>query len=62
MDIILVVLLVCGQPDTYIVKEPGKDATYSHQTQDPDVAKSISGILSTKPIVIIHEDKRGRCA
>ena len=62
MDIILIVLLVCGQPDTLIIKEPNKTATYSHDVKSLSVLKVLHDTLKTKPIIIEYEDKRGICA
>jgi len=62
MDIILIVLLVCGQPDTFIVKEPDKQATYTHDIYNNHVNESILEVLKTDPVVIMYEEDRGRCA
>ena len=61
MDIIIVLMLVCGQPDTIIVKEPDQKATYTHNVKNPDVLDRVGKILQTNPTVIIYEDKRGIC-
>lgn len=60
-DIILIVLLVCGKPDTFIVKEPEKDPVFTHQVTNDKVMDSIMTILETKPTIIIYEDNRGIC-
>ena len=59
---VLVILYVCGQPDTFIVKEPELAPTYTHAIVSEDAALRILKILETNPIVIRHEDNRGTCA
>ena len=61
MDIILIVLLVCGQPDTIIIKEPNKAAVYTHNVKGAKTLDVLIEVIKTKPIVIEYEDKRGIC-
>jgi len=62
-SIILVVLFVCGQPDTIIVKYPDSAKTVTtHQVSHPKILEDLSKILAEKPIVITYEEDRGTCA
>ena len=60
-DIILIVLMMCGKPDTLIVKEPDKAPIYTHNIRSEEVMDSVERIMKTDPIVIIYEDKRSVC-
>lgn len=61
-SIIVILLFVCGQPDTIIVKAPDKRATYTHDVSSPRMLSSLEYILAQNPIVIKYEDDRGICA
>jgi len=61
-EVILIVLLVCGQVDTVIVKHPDKVPVYTHDLKNPGINRDLTKILKNKPIVIKYEEKRGHCA
>jgi len=61
-EIIIILMLVCGQPDTVILKYPESPAMVTHSLQHPDVLMDIAKILNTKHILITYEDDRGICA
>ena len=54
--------MVCGQPDTLIIKEPLKQAKYTHNVHSEKVLLKLKELLNTEPTVITYEDKRGKCA
>lgn len=60
--IIMVVIIVCGQIDTVIIKDGTGKTTYTHKVTAHATAKRIIDILNKKPIVIIYEENRGTCA
>ena len=62
-SIILIIMFVCGQPDTALVKFPDNpEPIYTHSLSDPDVQKSLMDIIESNPIMIMYEDDRGTCA
>ena len=61
-EIIVILILVCGQPDTLIIKEPLKQAKYTHNVHSEKVLLKLKELLNTGPTVITYEDKRGTCA
>lgn len=60
-DIILIVLLICGKPDGFIVKVHEKQAVVTYQVNDIDVLENIAKLLKSKPTIIVYEDKRSVC-
>lgn len=61
-SIIIIVMLVCGQPDTVIVKYPDKQSVFSHNLRSPAIMKDIADILSSEHVLITYEDERSICA
>lgn len=61
MKIILIILYVCGAPDTFIVQYPGEQAKSTHRIKSPVVVEEIVDILKTDPVVIEYQDERGIC-
>ena len=61
-EVIVILMLVCGQPDTILIKAPDQQATYTHDVFNEIVVKNLADILEKKPTVIVYEDKRGICA
>jgi len=62
-SIVLILMFVCGQPDTIIVKFPGSDKTIvTHEVHHPKIQKAVSDILKHDPVIISYEDDRGVCA
>jgi len=61
-SIILVVIFVCGLPDTIIVKHPNKHAVATHSVTSPRIVKDYYEILKKKHILIQYEEDRGTCA
>jgi len=61
MDIILIVLLTCGFPDTIIVKNPDEDFARGFIAKEVD-KKAFAELLSKKPITIVYSDPRQVCA
>ena len=62
METILVIMLVCGLPDTVLIKQPDKPPTYTHNIGSPEIASKIQALLGQNPTVIVYEDKRDTCA
>ena len=62
MDIVLVIMLVCGLPDTVLIKMKDKPAQYTHNVSSPEIASKIKALLAQNPTVIVYEDERGICA
>jgi len=60
-EIILVVLLVCGKIDTFILKSPDQKAVFTHKVKSPKIQQQIADILSQNPVIITYEDDRGYC-
>ena len=61
--IVLIIMFVCGQPDTVIVKFPDNPKPIvTHDVYDPGVMKALSDVIKAKPIIIPYEDDRGTCA
>ena len=60
-DIILVILLVCGKPDTFILKAPDQEAIFTHDVHSVKIQEQILDILKQNPVVITYEDDRGYC-
>lgn len=62
-SVIIIVLIVCGQADTIIVKMPNAEtAKYTHDVRNPAVLDDIVEILKGDHILIRYEEDRGRCA
>ena len=61
-EVILIILFVCGQPDTFIIKEPNLRATYIHDFRAPEKAERILGVFEKGPIIIQYNEERGYCA
>ena len=61
--IVLIIMFVCGQPDTVIVKLPDNPKPIvTHDVYDQGIQEAISDILKRDPIIIPYEDERGTCA
>ena len=60
MDIILIVLLTCGLPDTFIIKEPESNPVYYRSNSIG--FKHLQKVLDSKPVTIIYKDNREICA
>ena len=61
-DIILIVILMCGKPDTVMVKFPDKpEVIMTRQLDNDKVLEKIGEILDLKPVVITYEDERRIC-
>jgi hypothetical protein len=62
-SIILIIMFVCGQPDTIIVKFPDNpNPIMTHEVYNPDIQDALGDIIKAKPIIIPYEDDRGTCA
>lgn len=64
--IIMVVIFKCGEPDTYIMKEPDKPAVYFYNEHVPYLSeetyqKIYKAINDKDTIKISVEDERGIC-
>lgn len=59
MDIILIVLLTCGFPDTFIIKEPDKKPVYYRSNNIDNVY--LNRVILTEPTVIVYKDNREVC-
>ncbi len=60
--VFIVVLLVCGQPDTIIIKHPNKSPTYTHSVRSEQLWLNLNKIMKGEHDIIIYQDKRGICA
>lgn len=60
MSTILILLMVCGQVDTVIIKEPSKAPVYTHSI-DEDTKHTVAEVLKSKPVIIIYKEDRGVC-
>lgn len=60
-EVILIILMVCGQPDTFIVKHPNKPPMYTHKVKEPEVLAWMLKGIKKEPIIIRHTEKRGIC-
>lgn len=60
-SVILVIIMVCGQIDTVLIKQPNKGAIYTRDLSNPRIDKELGVILKQKPVVIKYEDDRGIC-
>ena len=61
-EVILIMMFVCGQADTVIIKKPNETAVYTHELRNPIVVLDITEILKGNPIIIEYHEDRGRCA
>ena len=61
MKIILIILFVCGNPDTFIVKHPDKAPVYVHGIYNVKVLQELKSIIKTEPIIIKYSDDREMC-
>lgn len=61
-SIIIILMLVCGQPDTVIVKYPDKQSMFSHNLKSPAIMNDIAKVLSLEHVLIVYEDERSTCA
>jgi len=62
-SIVLIIMFVCGQPDTIVVKFPDNPKPIvTHNVHDQGVMEAIADILKSKPTIIPYEDDRGTCA
>lgn len=62
MNIILIIIMVCGSMDTVIVKNPSMKAFYTHDVSNPDIILKVNEIMSKDHTLIVYEEKRGFCA
>lgn len=60
--VILIIMYICGQPDTVIVKRPDAVPMYTHNINDPRYINEIVKIMKGDPIIIKYEEDRGHCA
>lgn len=60
--IILVVIFVCGQADTIIVKYPDGTSRYTHNVNSEGVLEEYYKLLEKKHILINYVEDRGTCA
>lgn len=60
-EIILIVLMICGRPDGFIVKIPNENPVVTYDVSNTEIQESIVNIMKRDSIVIIHEDKRKVC-
>lgn len=60
--IIIVLLMVCGQPDVVIVKQPNETPVYTTDVYNPAVVEDLEKLLRHNPEVIIYEEERGTCS
>ncbi len=60
--VIIVILMVCGQPDTVIVKRPNKVPTYTHSVTDPRAMEQLlKGVTDDNSVVIVYKDDINIC-
>lgn len=62
MKTILIIMYICGQPDTILWKSPDSNAQFTHHLYHPATQTNILEILKTDPVVIRYYDDRGVCA
>jgi len=61
--IVLIIMFVCGQPDTIVVKFPDNPKPIvTHDVYNPEIQEALIDIIKTKPVIIPYEDERGTCA
>lgn len=60
MKTIIVIWMLCGRPDTIIVKRPDLNPVFVTNITE-QVMLAVKEEFKKDPIVIIHEDKRIKC-
>lgn len=61
MKTILIAIMVCGQLDTVIIKQPGENPVYTHDLYNKSIQEEVIKIMKKDPVIISYEDDRSFC-